>query len=428
MACDDAAAQAQQVATLAARDARGRRRGDLTLTQDEGVAELAPNLAPPPGNPRFPLFDSLRAIAALCVFLGHTVTGTYSYGQHPTLFLGAAQVADEGVTIFFLISGFLLYRPFLTARRSGRKLRLRDFYRRRVLRIVPAYWVALTVFIALGVISGITAGNWWIFYGFGQIYSVTTIPHGIGVAWTLCIEITFYATLPAFAFAAARLSRGRDSVRGDIALLLVLSAASLAFRAHFYGFAHYATVSTLPGYFSWFALGMGLAIASVTNADRPRRSPVVGMLSDHPTVLWALAVAGWIVLYKVSRSGAAWPIGLVTHLLYGLVALFVLLPGVFGETEGGLPRRVLRLRALAWVGLISYSFYLYHTIVIAQLAKGIRAGNLPQSYVFVLAVSGVVSCAVAAVSYYLVERPMMRLRSLPWRRRARTSSYEARSD
>jgi len=392
------------------------------------VAEVAPNLAPPPGNPRFPLFDSLRAIAALCVFLGHTVTGTYSYAQHPTLFVAAAQLADEGVTIFFLISGFLLYRPFLTARRSGRKLRLRDFYRRRVLRIVPAYWVALTVFIALGFVSGITAGNWWIFYGFGQIYSLNTIPHGIGVAWTLCIEITFYAVLPAFAFAAARLSRGRESVRGDIALLLVLSAVSLVFRAHFHAFTDYATVSTLAGYFAWFALGMGLAIASVTYADRPRPSPVVDLLSDHPTVLWVLAIVGSIVLYEVSRSGAAWPVGLVTHLLYGLVAMLVLLPGVFGETEGGLPRRVLRLRGLAWVGLVSYSFYLYHTIVIAQLARGIRAGTLPQSYVFVLVVSGVLSCAVAAVSYYLVERPMMRLRSVPWRGRARTSSYEAGSD
>jgi len=137
------------------------------------------------------------------VFLGHTVTGTYSYPQHPMLFLTAAQLADQGVAIFFLISGFLLFRPFLAARRSGRTLRLRDFYRRRALRIVPAYWVALTLFIVFGFVSGVTAHNWWIFYGFAQIYCLGTIGHGIGVAWTLCIEVTFYAALPAFAFAAA---------------------------------------------------------------------------------------------------------------------------------------------------------------------------------------------------------------------------------
>jgi peptidoglycan/LPS O-acetylase OafA/YrhL len=387
------------------------------------VAEGAPNLTPPPGNPRFPLFDSLRAIAALCVFLGHTVTGTYSYAQHPTLFVCAAQLADQGVAIFFLISGFLLYRPFLTARRSGRTVRLRDFYRRRVLRIVPAYWVALTVFIALGFVSGITSGNWWLFYGFGQIYSLNTIPHGIGVAWTLCIEITFYAVLPAFAFAAARLGRGRGSMRVDIALLLALSAASLVFRAHFNAFSDYATVSTLAGYFPWFALGMGLAIASVSEANRRQSSPVIRAVSDHPTLLWAAAAVGSVLLYELYTATHSIATSLATHLLYALVALCILLPGVFGETAGGLPRRVLRLRALGWIGLISYSFYLYHTIVIAQLAKGIRAGNLPHSYVFVLVVSFLLSCAVAAVSYYVVERPMMRLRSMPWRGRARTSTY-----
>jgi peptidoglycan/LPS O-acetylase OafA/YrhL len=346
------------------------------------------------------------------VFLGHTVTGTYSYPQHPMLFLTAAQLADQGVAIFFLISGFLLFRPFLAARRSGRTLRLRDFYRRRALRIVPAYWVALTLFIVFGFVSGVTAHNWWIFYGFAQIYCLGTIGHGIGVAWTLCIEVTFYAALPAFAFAAAQLARARESVRGDVALLVVLSLASLAFRTHFSAFSDYATVSTLAGTFCWFALGMGLAIASVTDGDRPLSTPT-RLVREHPALLWVIAVGSWSLLYEVSRSSQSVPTKLATHLLYGVVALFVLLPGVFGDTEGGVPRRVLRLRGLAWVGLVSYSFYLYHTIVIAQLAKSIRNGNPPHGYAFVLIVSAALSLACAAASYYLVERPMMRLRRLP---------------
>ena len=118
-----------------------------------GVAD-APNLFPPPGNPRFPLIDPMRAIAALCVFAGHTVTGVYAFSAHPTLFLWAAQLAYEGVAIFFLISGFLLYRPFLTARREGRRLRLGSYAKRRFLRIAPAYWVALSIFIAAGFVPG----------------------------------------------------------------------------------------------------------------------------------------------------------------------------------------------------------------------------------------------------------------------------------
>ena len=150
------------------------------------------------------------------------------------MFLAAAQLADQGVAIFFLISGFLLYRPFLAARRSGRTLRLRDFYRRRALRIVPAYWVALTLFIVFGFVSGVTAHNWWIFYGFAQIYSLGTIGHGIGVAWTLCIEVTFYAALPAFAFAAAQLAksiRNGNPPHGYAFVLIVSAALSLACAA-----------------------------------------------------------------------------------------------------------------------------------------------------------------------------------------------------
>jgi peptidoglycan/LPS O-acetylase OafA/YrhL len=168
----------------------------------------AADLAPPPGNPRFPLFDGLRAIAALSVFLGHTVTGTYSLVGHTSLIVLAIQVADQGLAIFFLISGFLLYRPFLLARLAGRRLGVRDFAARRALRIIPAYWVALTLFIAAGLVSGVTTSNWWIFYGFLQVYRFNTIGQGIGVAWTLCIEVTFYAALPIFALVAGRLRRG----------------------------------------------------------------------------------------------------------------------------------------------------------------------------------------------------------------------------
>ncbi len=377
-----------------------------------GVAS-APNLTPPPGNPRFPLFDSLRALAALSVFAGHTVTGTYSLTVHPHLFVWATQVAYQGVAMFFLISGFLLYRPFLVARRGGHPIVLRDFARRRVLRIVPAYWVALTLFILAGFVSGVTAGNWWIFYGFGQIYSATRLGQGIGVAWTLCIEVTFYAALPVFALAAARLSRRPQSVRGDVALLIVLSAASLVFRADHSSIFQTATVSTLPGTFLWFALGMGLAVLSVTSEQAPSTSPALRWLKARPTLAWVAAGALFVVLHQIAISAGS--LGLVraqlaTHVLYGLIALLVLLPAVFDDHAGGLARRVLRLPALAWVGLISYAFYLYHTIVIAQLNKIVGDGHLSPRYLIVTAAALPISCACAAASYYLVERPILRIR------------------
>jgi peptidoglycan/LPS O-acetylase OafA/YrhL len=230
----------------------------------------APNLAPPPGNPRFPLMDSLRALAALAVFAGHTYTGQYAFTADPGLFLLAVHVADEGVAIFFLLSGFLLYRPFVVARRAGRPYPLGDYATRRVVRIVPAYWAALTIVIALGFVGGVDGGNWWAFYGFGQIYSPRLIGQGIGVAWTLCIEVTFYAALPVYAAAAARLTR-RAGGRAEAILLGALSAGSLAYRAHYANILQTAEVSRLPGYVLWFALGMGLAVGSVAGGPVIRR-------------------------------------------------------------------------------------------------------------------------------------------------------------
>jgi peptidoglycan/LPS O-acetylase OafA/YrhL len=354
----------------------------------------------------------MRAIAALCVFAGHTVTEVYAFPAHPTLFLWAAELAYEGVAIFFLISGFLLYRPFLTARRDRRQLRLGSYAKRRFLRIVPAYWVALSVFIAAGFVTGVTAGNWWIFYAFGQIYSFANIGHGIGVAWTLCIEVTFYAALPLFVLVCARLARQPGSLRPDVLLLLLLAAGSLAFRARHSSFADLAAISTLAGTFFWFALGMGLAIVSVwieARAAAARRAPATPWL--WPIASWIAGIGLFVLNHQVRRgfagldqAGAA----VLTHVLYGLSALFILLPAVLALEQRGPIQEVLRLRFLAWIGLVSYAVYLYHTIVIDRLRSAFDNLGGAQLYVAVAASSLVVTLACAAASYYMLERPLMR--------------------
>ncbi|MFL5822925.1 MAG: acyltransferase family protein [Solirubrobacteraceae bacterium] len=371
----------------------------------------APNLVPPPGNPRFPLFDALRAVAALSVFAGHTVTGVIAPSGHRTLFVWAVALADQGVVIFFLISGFLLYRPFLVARRNGRPMRVGSYAKRRFLRIVPAYWAALTIFIAAGFVSGVTTHNWWIFYGFGQIYSPNNIGSGIGAAWTLCIEVTFYAALPLFAFLAARLGAW-VSMRVDVLMLVVLAAASLAFRGHYGSFVQAEKVSTLAGTFFWFALGMGLAIASVALEGREPAPGQGGLPRRWPVLSWGAAVLLFVAVheFEVRALGLGLPVRYVLiHVLYGLAALFVLMPGVFGVQEGGLVRRALGLRTLAWIGLISYAFYLYHSIVIAQLDDVFGGVGLVGRYLIVAVCAFGVTVLCAAASYYALERPMMLL-------------------
>lgn len=97
---------------------------------------------------RFPLFDSLRAIAALTVLIFHLPWFFQLSAENPLRpYLGGLNV---GIPVFFLISGFLLYRPFARARYAGDKAPVTlPYAERRALRIIPAYWVALILTVLL---------------------------------------------------------------------------------------------------------------------------------------------------------------------------------------------------------------------------------------------------------------------------------------
>ena len=175
-------------------------------------AAPSPAVAPPPGNPRFPLFDSLRGLAVLAVLVYHVFLLTGALNRRG---LGdAVTVAGSvGPTLFFAISGFLLYRPWVAAKAEEKpQPSTARYLRRRALRILPAYWLALTVLAIWPGITGVFTEDWWRYYFFLQLYDARTLGLGIPVAWTLCVEVTFYLLLPLWALAARRLSRQGELV------------------------------------------------------------------------------------------------------------------------------------------------------------------------------------------------------------------------
>lgn len=191
-------------------------------------------------NPRFPLFDSLRALAALSVFAVHLPFG---YRMAPGNPLRPYLLnLNVGVAVFFLISGFLLYRPFARARLGGaRGPALRPYAVRRLLRIVPAYWVALPcVVLLLGPSGeGLTATRVFsahgvpAYFGFAQVYDSHTLLGGISAAWSLCVELSFYALLPLWALLMLRLPclSARGFLRSELLGLAVLFAIGRSGRA-----------------------------------------------------------------------------------------------------------------------------------------------------------------------------------------------------
>jgi peptidoglycan/LPS O-acetylase OafA/YrhL len=329
-----------------------------------------------------------------------------------------------GVTIFFLISGFLLYRPFVRARLYGEESPHVPAYAwRRFLRIVPAYWVALTIVaLWLALPDVFTRGGIPTYYGFLQIYHGSTSLGGIAQAWTLCVEVAFYAFLPLWALIMRRVGGG---VRREFVALGLLWLASLAWKVWaldqispnslFSG----PYLQPLPNFLDQFAIGMGLAVLSV-HLERLEALPRwAGLLRRHDWLPWvAAAVAFWVVSTQIGFTGRPFQLStrrmfMGRHELYSLVALFVLLPALFAVPGRGVAGRILATRVLTYLGLVSFGIYLYHYAAVRQLDDWIGGsiGGPPELQLVVHALLVLlIAGALASLSYYLVERPALRLK------------------
>jgi peptidoglycan/LPS O-acetylase OafA/YrhL len=381
----------------------------------------------PPRPDHFPLFDALRGLAAIAVLTYH---GVYL----PALYNGIdgpwwwryVMHLDVAVPIFLGISGFLLYRPFVAARLRGKPVpSLRLYGIRRVLRIVPGYWFALTV---------LTLWFWWQppgfsevrsptgilrFYGFAQIYDADTAIAGIGQAWTLGVEVLFYLALPAWVLLMRRF---RPSLRSELVGLAGLIAASIAWKVLVLSHVDPATRAALPYLLplpTWvdlLAVGMLLAVLSVYVADQRPAWRWVAVVEQRPWVPWAVGLAFWL--------GACWLAGpdgsvydrltdrmyLERHLFYGAFVACLLAPAVFGDPAVGWVRRFLAWRPFAYIGTISFSFYLFHYDVLHQMQH--TWGRAPERAWellpwWVVAMAG--SILLGTLGYRLVELPAMRL-------------------
>jgi peptidoglycan/LPS O-acetylase OafA/YrhL len=389
--------------------------------------EVADTGGKPSRETHFPCFDGLRAIAALTVIGVHTAFVCGLTTKHPGWGRYTSRL-EIGVEVFFVISGFLLYRPFVVAHFGARSVpSTGSFWMRRLKRIIPAYWLAFIVITY--VLRADSGGPTWkgplIYLGFAQIYFPAYIKFGLSQAWSLCTEMSFYIMIPLYAAALGR--RGRPPGKqlkaemaglaglvliGLVYRLLILGAAYRDSMAHHEKALPPAMTSWLPGYIDQFALGMLLAVASVYFHQADRR-PAWLWHRYTPWVSWAAAA---VAFWAVSNIGLplkpliASPTGLSLErqTLYGLFAFFLVLPAVFGPQHRGPVRVLLRWRPLALIGVVSYGVYLWHEgwLHMYLVWTGDRLFDIPWSHLAV----GVTVLAVAAatLSYKLIERPVIR--------------------
>lgn len=369
---------------------------------DEGGLESA---AAPARPDRFPCLDGIRALAALTVVLTHVGFQTGESLNGPLRPVLAR--FDVGVAVFFVLSGFLLHRPQAVAALQGRPLpAVRPYLWRRMLRVLPAYWVA--VGLALLLVPGldrVSAGEVLRQLSLTAIYGEGHQLAGLTQMWSLGTEVSFYLALPLLGRLVAR--RG---LPGQLALCGALFVVALAWQAvvalgHLPPHLGY----WLPGHADWFALGMALAALSAAGWS------VLDDLADAAGTCWLGAAA----LFAVAGTPLTGPYelallrpseALTRTLLYGATAVLLVLPAVAGDAGRGAVRALLRSRPMAFLGRVSYGMFLLHLVVldVALRALGVPlfSGRMP----LVAAVVLPATVLAAWLSLRLVEEPALRLR------------------
>jgi peptidoglycan/LPS O-acetylase OafA/YrhL len=370
--------------------------------------------------------DGLRALAALSVVCFHVWLYRFPDPTHVRQSGLLDDVLSDfrlGLILFFVLSGYLLYRGFARAalRRNG-PVDLGVYALRRAARILPAYYLAmLGTFALLWGARGTPGvrlpdgGDLALFAFFGQNYSRHTILTFNPVTWTLCLEVLFYALLPLLGAIGYRWSQGR--ARRQAALLAGLILFGVAWNGGVYllGGGMLAT-KALPAYLPYFGLGMLLALWVEKCVARDGRPPRVGTVATFALLM--AGVAGVVCNGIWHASSAADAVPFVTSALQNLPAGIGFATLLTAVVVGRGPATAwIHARPLAMVGLFSYGLYLWH---VPLMLFGVRFGLLPHAFVPRLLVVLVPALAAGAASWLFVERVMLARVSRLARRSGRT--------
>ena len=346
-----------------------------------------------------PSLDGLRAISISLVFAGHV-----GFEVVPGGF---------GVTVFFVLSGYLITTLLRIEHDKGAGISLRNFYRRRIFRIWPAFYAVLAIAAVLTMAVGLGSGSVDRLPLLGQVTHVfnyfavfyhgpQTAMWGTGIYWSLAIEEHFYLLLPLL---FVIMNRAQLPYRRQAMVLCSLAGMVMAWRCCLvYGFH----VSQARTYYSTDtradALLLGCALALY-------RNPVIDEVRESSRAIGGAAIAGVIAIvaslsYRDFQFREGFRYTIQAAALVLIIRYVILSP----KSAAG---RVLNAGIVVWLGQLSYAFYLVHQIVVFEVLKHVD-GKVP-----VAAVSFVVSVVVAYGLQQAVMNPATRLRQRLDARRTR---------
>ena len=334
---------------------------------------------------RVPALTGVRALAALLVVATHAAytTGKYTHG-----FLGSVYSRLEiGVPIFFVLSGFLLFGPWVKAASAGSPPpSLRRYSRHRVRRIMPAYVV--TVLAAYLIYHFREGGpnpghDWWgllrnltLTQIYTDDYLFSYLHQGLTQMWSLAVEVAFYIALPLLAYLLlVVLCRRRwrpGLLLAGLAGLALLSPAWMVL-VHSTDFLPDGARLWLPGYLAWFIGGMMLTVLAATGKR------CYGFVAV-PLAAVCFVIASTPIAGEPTTSPEGLAQAVIKTVFYAVIATLLVAPPALGD--GGWYTRFLASRPMVWLGEISYEIFLVHLVImeiamVEVLRWPVYTGSMP---------------------------------------------------
>jgi peptidoglycan/LPS O-acetylase OafA/YrhL len=381
---------------------------------------------------RDPALDGLRGLAVLMVFIFHYGGGQKSSDSFVHLLGILTEACWIGVILFFALSGFLITGSLWDS--IGQRHRLRNFYSRRALRILPLYFAALLAAAFFSVARGTTFAELkpLLLY----VFFLQNLPHLAGLAqqftptlpvyhlWTLAVEEQFYLLWPLILLLA-------HSRRHAVRLSLWFFWATELFLVAVYALPAFSAARAYHTYDQFlFTQSAALALgAAVCLAMGNRASPTGRKPGSHRIVRkWATTAffIGIVLFLYASHHGASFYLNAPIQFWLGLPAISITaaasIPIVL---RTGLPRRIFSFPPLGWIGRISYGFYIFHILLQplydALAARAVHATSGNDYQLARLAIAFAITVAVSWFSFYLFESPILSLKrylpmrqELPW--------------
>lgn len=383
----------------------------------------APLLEPIGPSARVPAADGLRGLAALVIVLHHAafVTGV---SPRPG-FIGQLMARlDVGVPVFFALSGFFLFRPYVSRIVADEPMpSMATFYRRRLARIFPGFWVAYLVQYALGALRVYGVSGFLFGMTLTHVYTKKHSVSGITQSWSLATELAFYALLPWFALWLSRRCRSMSPSRRLLVIgaasagWIVVSLASRVINYAWNGGWEKNWRYTVFANADFFAVGLLCAVVAVGRTMSPGFRRLDGLWMRRPWVWYLVGTIAFVVtstqlqIPRGLRDGNAQQ-ELARQFGYFVVAVAFVAPACLAR-PGHRSLRFLSTRPIVYLGTISYGVYLWHQLL---LSGNDREGPLlswfgwplfeaPLVPVFVMATAG--SIVLGSLSWYLIEKPMI---------------------